>query len=82
MIFDELTFENSTGSCVDSNFSTVAERDRKMRSKHRVRKMYTKVQVTGSCLLLRIITWLNGMVLFSLYLNFDDFALTLLLHHG
>ena len=48
MIFDELTFANNRGSCVDSSFIPVAECDRKMRSKHRVSEMYSKVRFTRS----------------------------------
>ena len=48
MIFDELTVANSSAISVDSDVITVAERDRKIRFKHRVSKMYTEVRFSGS----------------------------------
>jgi hypothetical protein len=48
VIFDELTVANSSAVSVDSDVTTVAERDRKIRFKHRVSKMYTEVRFTGS----------------------------------
>jgi len=43
-----LTVANSTGSCVDFNFITIAECDIKIISKHRVSKTYTTVRFTDS----------------------------------
>jgi hypothetical protein len=48
VIFDELTVANNNGSWVALISSLSQKVIKKVRSKHRVSKMYTKVRVTGS----------------------------------